>query len=74
MASIFNLGLFESTLLFGDRKVQPDVLGYINDVQLAISRQGHPDEFAEAVVTCLHNKMFNGATLRLDAGGRLIHL
>ncbi|KAM7540681.1 hypothetical protein Aperf_G00000022688 [Anoplocephala perfoliata] len=67
-------GFFESTLLFGDRQVQPDVVGYINDVQLAISRQGHPGEFAEAVVTCLRNKMLNGATLRLDAGGRLIHL
>ncbi|VDL58682.1 unnamed protein product, partial [Hymenolepis diminuta] len=62
-------GLFESILLFGDRQVQPEVLEYINDIQLAISRQGHPREFADAVVTCLHNKMFNGVTLRLDAGG-----
>ncbi|EUB64949.1 3-hydroxyacyl-CoA dehydrogenase type-2 [Echinococcus granulosus] len=62
-------GLIESKLLFGDRQVQPEVLNYINDVQLAIGRQGHPCEFADAVIACLREKMLNGATLRLDAGG-----
>uniref|UniRef100_A0A5K3EWB9 3-hydroxyacyl-CoA dehydrogenase type-2 n=1 Tax=Mesocestoides corti TaxID=53468 RepID=A0A5K3EWB9_MESCO len=67
-------GLFESTLLFGDRQVQPDVLNYINDIQLAINRQGRVHEFADAVITCLTDTMLNGVSFRLDAGGRLIHL
>ncbi|VDD74515.1 unnamed protein product [Mesocestoides corti] len=62
-------GLFESTLLFGDRQVQPDVLNYINDIQLAINRQGRVHEFADAVITCLTDTMLNGVSFRLDAGG-----
>ncbi len=60
--------------MFGDRQVQSDVLGYINDVQLSVNRQGRPAEFADAVLTCLTDPMLNGVSFRLDAGGRLIHL
>lgn len=61
-------------MLFGDRKVQDDVLSYINDLQLSINRQGKASEFADSVLECLSNRMLNGVSMRLDAGGRLVHL
>ena len=70
----FDLGLFESYLMYGGREVDVAVEAYLNDVQLVIGRMGHPCEFADVVITCLREKVLNGVTLRLDAGGRLIHL
>ncbi|VDL92362.1 unnamed protein product [Schistocephalus solidus] len=64
-------GLFESRLLFGERQVKKDIVDYVSDIQLAIGRLGHPEEFALAVESCLQNKMLNGVSLRLDGGGRV---
>nr|VZI37115.1 unnamed protein product [Spirometra erinaceieuropaei] len=67
-------GLFESRLLFGERQVKEDIVAYVSDIQLVIGRLGRPEEFALAVESCLQNKMLNGVSLRLDGGGRLVHL
>lgn len=62
-------GLFDTPLL----KYLPDkVRNYFADMTLSPKRLGHPEEFANLVVTIVNNPFLNGEVIRLDGGIRFI--
>ncbi|CAH8545731.1 unnamed protein product [Dicrocoelium dendriticum] len=67
-------GLLNSRTIMGHKSFRDETLCYLNDVQLAVSRLGSPDEYAHLVVQVIQNPMLNASVVRLDAAGRLIYL
>ena len=61
-------GLFATPIVEG---ISDETVQAIIDDTLYPKRFGQPEEFAELVLAICHNRMFNGTTLRLDAGVRL---
>lgn len=62
-------GLFDTPSL----KFLPDkVRNYFADMTLSPKRFGHPEEFANLVITIINNPFLNGEIIRLDGGIRFI--
>ncbi|CAL8099164.1 unnamed protein product [Calicophoron daubneyi] len=67
-------GLFNSRTVLGKEGFREESTEYLSDLQLGISRLGRPEEFADLVLDIICNPFVNGATIRLDGGGRLVYL
>ncbi|OON15059.1 oxidoreductase, short chain dehydrogenase/reductase family protein [Opisthorchis viverrini] len=61
-------GLFHSQTIMGKKGYNNDTLAYLSDVQLAVSRLGRPEEFANMVLRLIQRPTLSGTTVRLDAG------
>lgn len=67
-------GLFETRTILGSKKYGEAVRTYLDDIQLAVSRMGRPEEFTQLVLDIIQNPMLSGSAVRLDAAGRIVFL
>jgi NAD(P)-dependent dehydrogenase (short-subunit alcohol dehydrogenase family) len=63
-------GLFETPL---SRSISERQWSRLLEQAAYPKRPGHPREFARLVIDVIENEMFNGETIRLDAGIRMAH-
>ncbi|KAF7234361.1 hypothetical protein EG68_11911 [Paragonimus skrjabini miyazakii] len=53
-------GLFNSQTIIGRKGYRDEVFDYLSDIQLAVSRLGNPEDYADLVIRVIQNCMLNG--------------